>query len=228
MPDINQILDAHPYLAYLILLVWTFFEGETIVIIAGFAARDGNPWLPLVILFSFCGSLCSDQLMFFLGRYKGQKFIANRPKWQARAARVYRLLERNQTWLILGFRFLYGLRNVTPLAIGMSDVPTRRFILLNVIGAAVWATTFAFGGYVFGAAMETFMHKHQKWAFVLGILVATAAFWIMRVIGRRVSPKDEPAAAPQGEAAPKGSSQQAAGGSADRGIRTARDEADGQ
>ena len=45
MPDIREIiehiLENHRYLPYVVLLVWTFLEGETIVIIAGFAARDG-------------------------------------------------------------------------------------------------------------------------------------------------------------------------------------------
>jgi membrane protein DedA with SNARE-associated domain len=185
VPDINHILENHLYWAYIVLVVWTFLEGETIVIIAGVAAHDGHLWLPLIILCAFCGSLCSDQLVFFLGRLKGKAFIAKRPKWQARAERVYRMLERHQIWLILGFRFLYGLRNITPFAIGMSQVRTRRFIVLNVIGAAVWATIFACGGYFFGAAMETVLAKQQKWFVVLGLAAIIAIAWLVRTLRAR-------------------------------------------
>lgn len=189
MPDINHILENHPYLPYIVLLVWTFLEGETIVILAGVAARDGHLWVPLIALCAFCGSLCSDQVVFFLGRYRGKSFVAKRPKWQARAERVYRLLERHQTWLILGFRFLYGLRNITPFAIGMSQVPTRRFIILNVIGAAVWAVTFTCGGYLFGAAMETVFAGQQKWYAILGLAAVAATVWVVRMIRRRLALK---------------------------------------
>lgn len=186
MPDfITNILREYPNLIYLVLLVWTFLEGETIVIIVGVMARaEEGPFLPLVILCSFCGSLCSDQLVFFLGRYKGKSLLPKHPKWQARAERVYRLLEKHQNWLILGFRFLYGLRNITPFAIGMSEVKTRKFVLLNVIGAAVWATTFACGGYVFGAAMETFA-KDQKWTIITVLLVLALAAWVFRMYRKR-------------------------------------------
>jgi membrane protein DedA with SNARE-associated domain len=189
VPDIAHILEDHRYLPYVILLVWTFLEGETIVIIAGIAAREGNPYLPLVILCSFFGSLCSDQLMFFLGRYKGKAFIARRPNWQLRAEKVYRILEKHQTLLILGFRFLYGLRNISPFSIGMTEVTTRRFIILNVTGAAVWAVTFACGGYLFGAAMETVVAKHQKWAVILGLLAITSVVWLVRTIRKAINRK---------------------------------------
>ncbi len=187
MPDISHILESHLYWAYAVLLVWTLLEGETIVIIAGVAARDGHLWLPLIIICAFCGSLCSDQIVFFLGRYKGKAFVGRRPRWQARAQRVYHMLERHQTWLILGFRFLYGLRNITPFAIGMSQVPTRRFVVLNVIGAALWAVTFACGGYLFGAAMETIFAGQQKWYAVLGLAVIIVIVWVVRMTCKRLA-----------------------------------------
>jgi membrane protein DedA with SNARE-associated domain len=185
VPDITHILEHHVIWAYVILLVWTFLEGETIVIIAGIAARDGQLMLPLIILCAFCGSLCSDQIAFLLGRHKGKAFIARRPKWQARAEKVYRMLEYHQTWLILGFRFMYGLRNITPFVIGMSEVRTRRFVVLNVIGSAVWATSFTLGGYLFGAAMERFMAKEQKWAVMIGLAAIAFIAWAVRRIRRR-------------------------------------------
>ncbi len=192
MPDIEHILENHQYLPYLILLVWTFLEGESIVIIAGIAARHGHPWLPLVILCAFCGSLTSDLLMFFLGRYQGQAFIARRPRWQMRAEKVYARLEKHQTWLILTFRFFYGIRNITPLVIGMSRVPVRRYIILNTIGAALWSLSFSFGGYLFGAALETFLKKEHQMVLILLLIALTVLLWCIRVARRRVSQKNNP------------------------------------
>lgn len=186
MENLTNLVDSAGVWPYVILLVWTFLEGETIVIIAGIAAKDGTPKLWLVILAAFVGSLASDQLMLFLGRYKGQAFIAKRPAWQVRSQKVLDILHRHQTALILGFRFLYGLRNVTPLAIGMSKVSTRRFIILNVIGAAVWACSFACGGYLLGHALETFFKSRaHKLMILAGVLGVVFVLWLIRVIRRR-------------------------------------------
>jgi len=191
--DIDYILEHHTYLIYLVVLVWTFFEGETIVIIVGAAAAGENSrvFLPLLILCAFCGSVTSDQIMFFLGRYKGKAFIARRPKWQQRAERVYRILEKHQTWLILGFRFLYGLRNITPFAIGMSEVRTRRFLTLNVIGGVIWAVTFACAGYLFGEAVESVFAKGGKWVVIGAVVGVALVVWVIRHIRRRRKPAAE-------------------------------------
>lgn len=41
--------------------------------------------------------------------------------------------------MIAGVRFMYGLRILGPIVIGVSDVPAWRFVLFNAIGAAIWA-----------------------------------------------------------------------------------------
>ncbi len=187
MLNIEHILESHKYLPYIVLLIWTFLEGESIVILAGIAAKEGDLSLPLIILCAFCGSLCSDQLMFFFGRYRGQSFVAKRPSWQVRAVKVYRLLEVHQTWFILGFRFLYGLRNISPFVIGMSEIKTRRFVILNVLGAALGAVWFAGGGYRDGAATESFLGKKNMVWIVLAIVAIATITWIVRLIRRRTT-----------------------------------------
>jgi membrane protein DedA with SNARE-associated domain len=49
---------------------------------------------------------------------------------------------------------MYGLRTAGPLAIGMSQVPVLRFVVFNMLGAAVWATLFSVIGYAVGPAAE--------------------------------------------------------------------------
>jgi membrane protein DedA with SNARE-associated domain len=182
---IVQLADSpgHDWLAALIILVWTFIEGETIVIIMGYCALDGHPHLAVVIAAAFLGSLAGDQTWFFVGRRRGRTAVAKRPFLQQRAEKVYSILHKHRYWLILGFRFLYGLRNNTPFALGMSEVKTRTFVILNVIGAAVWATAFALAGYAFGTAAETYA-SHLKLPILGGFVALIFTIWLLRMIGR--------------------------------------------
>jgi len=172
---LESVIDTYGYLA---ILVGTFLEGETILILGGLAAYRGYLGLPWVILAAFIGSLCGDQLFFFLGRWHSQAILAKRPSWQRRIDRAQKLLERFRTPLILVFRFLYGLRTVAPFVIGMSSVPTIEFVLLNAVGALVWAIAVGAGGYLFGNALEALLgnikhYEHQAFGaiVVIGILV---------------------------------------------------------
>lgn len=62
--------------------------------------------------------------------------------------------EHHPTLFVIGFRFLYGLRTVSPAAIGTSQIRTRKFLLLNALSAAIWGTLFTGIGYGFGGGIE--------------------------------------------------------------------------
>ena len=57
---------------YIIIVIGTFLEGETILVVAGFLAYSGYLQLPFVILAGFAGTFAGDQLYFYLGRYQGK------------------------------------------------------------------------------------------------------------------------------------------------------------
>jgi membrane protein DedA with SNARE-associated domain len=178
---------------YPIILIGTFLEGETIMVLGGVSAHLGYLSLDRVILCGFCGTLFGDQLFFFLGRRHGKTMLARHPSWQVPAKRVFLKLERHQNLLILGFRFLYGIRSVTPFAIGMSDASYLRFIALNLIGAAIWASCIGFAGYTFGQAVETVLGdiKQYEVEFMGGIIAFAGLVWFVHFYRRRQSSRTD-------------------------------------
>jgi membrane protein DedA with SNARE-associated domain len=157
---------------YVALLVGTFLEGETVLILAGFAAHLGYLSLPWVILVAFIGTLSGDQLFFYLGRRNSQFILARHLVWQGRLDRVQRLFERYQTLLILGFRFLYGLRTITPFALGRSGVPPGYFFLLNTFSALVWSVAVGIGGYLFGNFLKIIMGDIRRYEIEISCAIA--------------------------------------------------------
>lgn len=166
---------------YLAVFIGTLAEGETILVVAGFLAHRGYMELPGVWLAAFLGTFCSDQLFFYVGRLRGADFIARRPAWHARSQRVFDLLHRHQIWVILGFRFLYGMRTLTPLVIGASRIPPLRFLALNAVGAAVWAAVIGALGYLVGNAVETALGEVKRYEMVvlIAIVAVGVLVWIL-------------------------------------------------
>lgn len=174
--SLQSLIEQYGYLA---VFVGTFLEGETILVLGGLSAKLGYLNLAWVMVAAFAGSLFGDQLYFFLGRYRGRSFIARHPKWEARLAKVHRLMARHETLFVLFFRFLYGLRTVTPFALGAGSISTGKFVVLNVAGALIWAVTVALLGWSFGHAAEVLLGdlRHYE-ALILGVaILAGAALW---------------------------------------------------
>ena len=167
---------------YFAVFVGTLFEGETILIAAGFAAHRGLLDWPVVVLVAIAGGTLGDQLAFLFGRWKGQALIERFPTLAKRKPRVDDLLARYDVVFILAVRFVYGLRIAGPLVLGSSRVPFLRFAALNVIGAAVWAVLVAGAGYTFGFAITSFIAdvKRIEEAVLVIILAIGFVLWLWR------------------------------------------------
>lgn len=175
--DLQQLVIDYGYLA---LFIGTFLEGETILVIAGFLAHSGYLELHWVMLSAFLGTFAGDQTFFYLGRFKGIAFLEKRPLWHSKTDKVFDLLHRHQIPVILGFRFLYGVRNVTPFVIGASRISPIKFFVLNFLGALVWAVTVGYLGFEFGDIAEAMMGKVKQYeVYFLGALVVGGVllFW---------------------------------------------------
>jgi membrane protein DedA with SNARE-associated domain len=178
---IINLANDHGGLAYLVIFVWTFLEGETIVLITAAALSGGiihlNIWLLLLV--SFGGSFIGDQLWFAVGRRYGKPLLLRWPSLAGKAEGVFRLLDRYNDLFILTFRFVYGLRNVSPFAIGMTQVSRTRFFALNLIAALAWANAFVWGGYTLGRALENYLGEASQ--IVLGgVALALLIVWLIR------------------------------------------------
>jgi len=175
----EQLIGQFGYLA---LFVGAFFEGEAMVIAGAFAAHQGYLKLQWVITAAFLGAFGGDEFYFFLGRLKGRGYLERRPLWQMRVRKVQGLVERHRRLIILGFRFLYGLRTVTPFALGMSEVRTGEFVFFNLLGAAVWSLAVGCGA-TFEAVMKN-ARRYESWV-ILSILAVSALAWIGYCLRRR-------------------------------------------
>jgi membrane protein DedA with SNARE-associated domain len=182
--SLEELLASY---GYVVLLLGTFLEGETVLVIAGFLAHRGYLELWLVIAVAFLGTFLGDQLFFYIGRLKGGDVLDRRPAWKAKSSRVLALLKQHQLWLILGFRFLYGLRTVTPFLIGLSGVAPFRFFLLNGIGALAWAIVVGVLGYFLGHAVEVVLgevKRYELWIIALVALLG-ACIWLAQWFKRK-------------------------------------------
>lgn len=186
--SLEEIVSTYGYIA---IVIGTFFEGETVLVLGGFATHRGYLELPWVVICGFLGTLFGDQLYFYIGRVKGTKFLAKRPYWQVKSERVLDLLHRRQLLLILGFRFLYGLRTVTPFLLGAGGIQPVQFLILNAIGAFLWATAIGVSGYLFGHAFELIIGEINRYESRLFIALVTsgALIWFIHWFRRRRAAK---------------------------------------
>ena len=73
---------------------------------------------------------------------------------------------------MLGYRFIYGFRLVTPLVLGAFGVARLRFLAFNLVNAAVWSALIASLGYAFGEVATRLFAEAKRYELVIVILLA--------------------------------------------------------
>jgi membrane protein DedA with SNARE-associated domain len=129
--------------------------GETILLLASFAAYSQHRLqLDLIIVVGIIAASAGDNLGFALGFYGGRPLLERyRQVLHVRPAAIERgerLFQRYGSATIFFARFIAGLRIIAGPLAGVLRMPWRRFVLFNFLGAAVWVTTVAIVGYLFG------------------------------------------------------------------------------
>jgi membrane protein DedA with SNARE-associated domain len=187
--SIEQLVQQY---GYVIILAGSMVEGQPVMLFGGFAAHRGELQLvPWVILAGAAGNFLSLQAWFLAGRWFGRPMVERRPHWSARIDKVQGWLARYDAMLVIGIRFVLGFSNVGMVAIGMSNLGTPRFTLLNGLGALLWATALAVAGYLLGDLIELVLadieavEKPVLIALVV-IAIAWAAYHHLRVHAGRL------------------------------------------
>ena len=141
------------------LFVGAAIEGETVVVGGGLLAHKGYVPLAGAMAAASAGSFVADQLFFLAGRrfrdHRWVRRVTEKPAF----ARALAALERYPIGFIFAFRFIYGLRTVSPVAIGTSRVDARTYLIVNVVAAIVWGVAFTAIGYAFGHQVEHLLHR---------------------------------------------------------------------
>ena len=195
----NVVTDATDWLAdfsanwwfLLVIFVIAYLDSvvpivpsETMVIIGGVAAGQGEQLLALVIVAGAVGAFLGDNTAYLIGaRMSGfiQRRADRRPKLQRRLVWAAEQIRFRGGLLLITARFIPGGRTALTVSSGITRQPHRWFMGWVAIAAVIWATYASLLGFVGGKAFE----DNHTLAFLVAfgaavgvtILIELVRFW---------------------------------------------------
>jgi membrane protein DedA with SNARE-associated domain len=119
--------------------------------------------------------------LFFIGRAYGPRLLSKFPQLAQKSVKIIEFLKKYNSSFIFGSRFIYGIRNLSPIVIGMAKIPPMRFSSLNVPAALVWSVAVAGIGYAFADLLEVAKRNLQYLEIiVLVILCVAVGYFVYR------------------------------------------------
>ncbi|MBB4038398.1 membrane protein DedA with SNARE-associated domain [Microvirga flocculans] len=135
--------------------------GESALIAASLLAARGDLAVGHVFLAAWLGAVLGDSTGYLIGLFGGRPLLRRfGPSVRLTPERLDRLEALAQSkgfFMVLTARFVVVLRQLNGLIAGSVGMPWPRFVVANVLGAALWAGLWSFGPYFFTDAFRQFL-----------------------------------------------------------------------
>jgi membrane protein DedA with SNARE-associated domain len=128
--------------------------GESALVGASIMAVRGDLSIEHVFLAVWVAAVLGDSTGYAVGRIGGRPLL-QRYGWvikltPARLLTLESLFRRKGPIIVFGARFVVVLRQLNGLIAGSVAMPWRRFVMANVLGAALWTAVWSLGPYYLG------------------------------------------------------------------------------
>jgi membrane protein DedA with SNARE-associated domain len=154
--------------------------GETSLIVASVAAREGHFSIVAVIAVAATAAIVGDNVGYTLGRYGGRRLLARWGPTKRYAERTLppaeRFFQRHGGKTVFFGRFIAVLRVAAAWVAGISHMPWWRFFLYNASGGIVWATSVGLLAYYAGKAAAEAIARYGLYAVVVLIVLGAIGF----------------------------------------------------
>lgn len=175
----EEMLTSLSTWGYLILFLYTLGGGMVAIIAAGVLSYAGEMNLSIVIVVAAVSNFLGDTLLFYLSRYSKKEIMPYFKKQKRNLALAQILFKKHGGKIIFFKKYIYGLKTLIPLAIGLTKYSFVKFSIINFISAVIWAISLGLLSYYAGDFLISVFEliKQKPWIMpiillaILGLIV---------------------------------------------------------
>ena len=147
MEDMLSNLATYGYIA---LFLYSLGGGFVGLMAAGVLSYMGKLDLATSMAVAMLSNFLGDTLLFYLARYHKHDVLRYFHKHRRKLALSHMLMKKHGSWIIIMQKFVYGIKTLIPLAIGITKYDFMKFSVLNFLAALLWTLVVGFGSYLAG------------------------------------------------------------------------------
>ncbi len=148
---------------------------------AGMLSSAGELNIVLCIVIACISNFIGDSGLFLVSRYNKKEIMPYLRKQRRNLALAQILFRKYGDRIILIKKFIYGLKTLVPIAIGITKYSFLKFSVINAVSSLIWALVVGLLSYYAGDFVrELYVHiKDAPWIapLVLGAIVAAIVLY---------------------------------------------------
>lgn len=177
MEDIINSLSTY---GYIILFLYSLGGGMVAIIAAGILSYAGKMDISTSIFIAFIANGIGDSLLFYMSRYNKSQMMPYLKKHRRKLALSHILMKKYGDKIIFFQKFVYGIKTLIPIAIGLTRYSFVKFNILNFISAALWSLILGLSSYFAGEALSHFASYFSLYPWLAPLIIALllSVIWV--------------------------------------------------
>ncbi len=139
---------------YIILFFYSFGGGFVALATACVLSASGQIDFSTSLVVAGIANFIGDEVLFLLARYN--KTYANNllGKYQKHVAKTENLMFKFGSFAIILQKYIYGIKTLIPLLIGLTEYSSKKFIVYNLLATILWTLLIGWVFYYLGASVS--------------------------------------------------------------------------
>ncbi|MEW5907898.1 MAG: hypothetical protein AB1643_01820 [Patescibacteria group bacterium] len=177
--------ETHRIIAYIIIFLGVFLEGEFVLILGGILSRNGYLDILDLVIFSFLAVAIHDIVYWHIGSHLAK---TNKKRFLfINLEKLENLLEKlkiNSGLYIFISKFTWNFNRIVLMASGYIKTPLKKMFIYSLPANFIWSITFVSLGYIFAFKTDILKQEIKKALLILTVFIVV--FIILEIILRAI------------------------------------------
>ena len=170
MEDIFHSLTTYGYIA---LFLYSLGGGFFGLVAAGALSYLGKMDIVISMLVVFVANYLGDMVLFYMARYNQEMIAPYMKSHRRKFALSHLLVKKYGDFAVFIQKFIYGVKTLVPIAMGLSKYSFVKFGLLNIPATALFVLFFGLLSYKGGEHIVSLFAKLKETPWILPLVLVT-------------------------------------------------------
>ncbi|MCK9162165.1 MAG: DedA family protein [Arcobacteraceae bacterium] len=161
---------------YIVLFLYSFGGGFVALAAAGVLSFSGELNIFISIAVAVIANFLGDQFLFYMARYNKHFAKDIMKKYGRKVAYTHLLMRKYGNIAIFIQKYIYGVKTLIPLAIGLTKYDAQKFMFYNVFASIIWGIIVGGVSYMLGNIVLTYAedYKYIGVALIVAIIISVS------------------------------------------------------
>ena len=167
---------------YIVLFLYSFGGGFLALAVAGVLSYSGELNLGLVLIVAGVANFIGDQFLFTVARKNKEQAKEMMKKHKRKIAMAHLLMRKYGSWVIFIQKYIYGIKTLIPLAMGLTKYDIKKFMIFNIFATIIWSLVVGISAYMLGELVYTYLEEFKTYGIIFVIFIILAVFYTLKKI----------------------------------------------